>query len=393
MESKHSSISTKTELVPNTDPEFLAINKSSQANPILLLQELIGLPAQSIVHTQNLSKTARLANSVHPTITAWNIDKLYTELSNNLGAKQIENVNHPLVPIPAVNPLGTSAHEHRTAITESKASVEDTSKKVSLTKAAAPTALSAMSAGIIGGIKEAMQNGRYKLGHLNIPVNPGFFAGVNGSFFNTDHDAGGFQLASNLLMDISKKWYLVPGLGFYYRNNGGYTVRDYNITIGNKQTVQIDSTRYAYSYTKDSSISTYNFKHYYTLEAPLLLEYKLKNKGLYGGLNVAYGFKMKTQNKRNNYSSLVTDTLNSISYQFPTNTLNYFKPVDFNSRLGIGYVVGFNATFSQRLFFDARYVQNVYDNSATQSAVTMSKKFFRTGSIQLNLGYRFGDRR
>ncbi len=239
----------------------------------------------------------------------------------------------------------------------------------------------------------------HNLGYLAIfnqkfEVNPGVFAGINYSMLQTEHNFGGFQAGANALIQIAKNLNLIPHLGFYYKNNGGYSVKDNAINITNTTSNKgFDSLRSAYSYSRDSIYTNHNFKHIYSLEAPILLQYSKKDFGFYGGINVVYAFKMKTNDLSKSYKSNVFDTLTvNAPYSFPGNKSSYYKSTDFQSRFGLGYVVGMNYDFHPNLYVDIRMVKNFYDNSTTVSAVEMSNKIFKVPSFQLGIGYRFKEK-
>jgi hypothetical protein len=238
-----------------------------------------------------------------------------------------------------------------------------------------------------------------KIGYLpifnqKIYVNPGIFGGINGSFFNTEHNYGGFQAGTNLMMQIAKNWSFLPSLGFYYRNNGGYSIKDNSTIISNKSSVLTpDFKSNIYNYQVDSTTINYNFKHTYSVEMPIVLQYHRKDWSFYGGLNMAYGFKMNTNTKTTGYSNQINVTMPIDSvYAYPTSAQTFYKSSDFQSRFGLGYVAGFSYDFHPNLYFDAKITKNVWDNSGTASAIAMSNKMFRVPSIQLGISYRFKEK-
>jgi hypothetical protein len=248
-------------------------------------------------------------------------------------------------------------------------------------------------------VLDRMAETTQKLGYLpifnqKIVVNPAIFAGINGSFFTKEANYGGFQAGTNLMMQISKNFSLLPHLGFYYRNNGGYSVKDFSTDITNRSSyISTDQKNKIFNYTQDSNAITYNFKQIFSIEAPILLQYHRKDFTFYGGVNIAYGFKINPSVKTNTYARDVSTTISIDSvYNAPVSQSTYYKSTDFQSRFGLGYVAGFSYDFHPNLYFDARLTQNLWDNSGTASAITMSNKMFRMPSLQLGIAYRFKEK-
>jgi hypothetical protein len=252
----------------------------------------------------------------------------------------------------------------------------------------------ALNAALIATLEQIKRVGYIKLFHQNIKVNPGVFTGINFAIFNNkQHDYGGYHLGGNLMIQIAKNLNLVPHLTFFARNNSGYSVTDNAIAISQKSVGnQYSPNWYAFAYQKDSTVFVHNFKRLYSLEAPIAVQYNRKNFAVYGGLNVAYNFKLSTSNVTKGYSTAVNDTVYSTTtpvYPFPTNRGTFYKSPDFNGRFGLGYIGGVNYHFTPNFYIDARVTQNVWDNSITNSSRELSKKMFRIPSYQITFGYRF----
>jgi hypothetical protein len=247
---------------------------------------------------------------------------------------------------------------------------------------------------------EKIKEAATKFGYLGIfnkkmEVNPGVFAGINGSFFNAKHNFGGFQAGSNLMIKMTENFSVIPHLGFYYRNNGGYSVKDYTTTVYNKSTAISTDLQYKiYNYTTDSMQLSYNFKHVYNVEAPIILNYAKRDFGFYGGVHLSYGLQMNPTNTSKVYTkqNQITVPIAAPSVEFPGNQSSFYKSTDFQSRFGVGYVLGASYDFHPNLYIDFRMTQVLKDNSGTASAIEMSKQFFRVPSMQIGIGYRFKEK-
>ena len=217
--------------------------------------------------------------------------------------------------------------------------------------------------------------------------------GMNASLSNANRNFGGFQGGFTTLNPITDFVSFLAELKFYYRNNGGYTATDVNYKIVNPTAdtatlSHVQST--IYSYQKDSTVKTYNFKNFYSLELPLIAQLNYRSFALYGGLNLAYNFRLKTTEKSRNYAVSHIDTLaTSFGFDFPFDKASQYMKSDFSSRFGLGYTIGAAYSFSPQLYIDLRITQNVWDNMKTNAAREISNGFFKVPSFHFSLGYRF----
>ena len=219
----------------------------------------------------------------------------------------------------------------------------------------------------------------------------GMSAGINASLSNAQHNFGGFHAGITQLKPISDYASLLTEFKFFYRNNGGYTANDsyYSIINTSKDTLSVLHQN-SYSYQKDSSVRTYNFKNFYSLELPIMMQFNYHSVAVYGGVNLAYAFKLNTTEKFKKYVVDVHDTVpSSIAYSFPADKGNEFVRSDFSSRFGLGYTLGASYSFSPQLYLDLRITQQVWDNMKTNSAREISNGFFKVPNVQFALAYRF----
>jgi hypothetical protein len=137
-------------------------------------------------------------------------------------------------------------------------------------------------------------------------------------------------------------------------------------------------------------VKTYNFKRFYSIELPLMMQFNYRSFALYGGINLAYNIKLMTTVKSQNYVSNIKDTLlNSEPYSYPNEKLSQLQPSDFGARLGIGYTVGAAFNFSPQMYLDLRMTQNAWDNKRSIIAREISNGVYKVPTLQVSLGYRF----
>jgi hypothetical protein len=219
----------------------------------------------------------------------------------------------------------------------------------------------------------------------------GVSMGMNMSLSNSTHNFGGFHAGFTNLMPLSDYFSVVSEFKFFYRNNGGYTVNDIAYRILNPTVDNVTLPHQViYGYQKDSTVRTYNFRNFYSLELPVMMQFNYRSLALYGGINLAYNFKLKTTEKSRNYVVNVTDTVsNALAYSYPAEKASIVERSDFGPRLGLGYTVGASYNFNPQIYLDIRLTQNVLDNMRTNAAREISNGFFKVPTMQLSFGYRF----
>jgi len=221
----------------------------------------------------------------------------------------------------------------------------------------------------------------------------GMTMGFNTSLGAAKNNFGGFQAGFTTLKPINDYFSFISECKFFYRNNGGYTANDISYEIKNTEIDNVSLnhlTQTVYTYQKDSMVKTYNFKNFYSLELPLMMQFNYRSISTYAGVNLAYNFKLKTTEKNKNYVSTHRDTLDaSVAHSFPANKGSQYLRSDFSSRFGVGYTVGATYSFSPQLYLDLRITQNVWDNMKSLAAREISNGFFKVPSVQFSLGYRF----
>ncbi|MEZ5046381.1 MAG: hypothetical protein R2831_05265 [Chitinophagaceae bacterium] len=227
--------------------------------------------------------------------------------------------------------------------------------------------------------------------HMYIPLNPGVKVGINASFGK--HSFGGFQAGITNRIPLSNTFTLLNELNFFYKNNSGYSVNNITKQLNN---VSSDPNTLAtqnqtiHTYQVDSNNRIYNFKNLTSLELPIILEGHWNKISAYGGVNIAYLFRLNTKQSLRTHIIEKTDTL---SNSVPFNYINYagqqYISSDFNARFGLGYILGTAYHFNDNLHVDFRLSQTLWDNTKTNSAREISNVLFKVPSVQISLGYKF----
>ena len=222
---------------------------------------------------------------------------------------------------------------------------------------------------------------------------PGLSVGVNTAMFNPNNNFGGFHIGVTNLKPVGNHFSILTELKFFTRNNSGYTVQDISTINKNLSTDNVtlaNQNKSIYTYQVDSTVNSYNFKGFTTIELPVMFQAHIRSFTAYGGVNMAYGFKLNTKEIKRNYIVEKKETLdNSILFQPQAELGNKYSRDDFSSRFGLGYTIGAAYNFNQNVYVDLRVTKNVWDDAKTLSAKEVSSNYFKVPTLQLSLGYRF----
>lgn len=250
--------------------------------------------------------------------------------------------------------------------------------------------------------KESLETGRIKLGNAlhqvsirKILAYPGITAGVNAALFTSSHNYGGFHAGVSNLTPINDHLSFLSEIKFYYRSNSGYSVQDIQSSMKGftaDTTTLYNQNQTIYTYYMDSSVRRYNFKHMYSVEMPLSLQYHLNRLSFYGGINLAYNTRLNTTMVTTNTVAPRVDTVDkNFAFMAPSSSNYKYVGDDFKSRFGVGYMFGASYSFSPKLYIDLRATQTQWDNSKTVTSRNISSGVFKIPYIQFSLGYRFKD--
>lgn len=223
--------------------------------------------------------------------------------------------------------------------------------------------------------KEFLDRADYQLGQTKI--NTGIVGGLNSTFGNYGMRGFNVGLYTNFVFN---PFWSVKVEGKYvqrFNNNANTYDNDYTkYTPGTNGMFTQEEKRHFFKYSTASS-----------LEMPIMLTYsnnsdKANHWKLFGGANLAYFFNIKAEETER---TTVTGSVATAPATTSPMTLS-----DFNSRFGLGYVVGGGYQFNKQLGLDMRMTHMVSDNAKGKGAQQISKDLYKTPSLQLTLSYRFG---
>ena len=207
---------------------------------------------------------------------------------------------------------------------------------------------------------------------------PGLAAGVNGTFF-APTSFKGFQFGFTGNFVFGDEWSLATGLGYFHRINGSYSMYDnyYNYTA-------IPASQGG-GYNKQEIDNSYSFSTLHSIEMPLAAKYTNGNFSFFAGANLVYNFAINT----GRYTPPVSN--NPVYSPIMANdAAPKLEAGDFNSRFGVGCLFGVSYQVTQKVSFDVRDVQTLWDNANTSGAKYISNQLYKNPSLQISIGYRLG---
>lgn len=222
----------------------------------------------------------------------------------------------------------------------------------------------------------------------------GITGGFNSTVFSTNTLAG-FQLGLTGMLAFNERWSLVADLKYFHRFNtasiGDNYLRVSNIVPGNESVVNGVTYR-EYTWDQENVIHYYNLTAVQTVELPVTLRRNIGRIFGEAGLNMMYSFPVNTEEVERSQGNIMTVTRSFPMNQSPGESVGGGKHVtlqDFNSRFGLGYVLGAGYEFTPALNANVRLVQNFWDNAVSPGAAKVSRNLFQTPSVQFSIGYRF----
>jgi len=205
---------------------------------------------------------------------------------------------------------------------------------------------------------------KYKV--QGIQFAPGLTAGINGTFFGPNNFRG-FQFGLTGTFIIDEDWSVMAEVKYFNRMNNNFSISD----------------NYVDYVKKDSVVNTYSFSTLHSFEVPLSIRYCFGRFNLYGGGNFVYALGINTGSDPV-YTNLV-NTPAPGQKSAPGLTID-----DFASRMAFGYLLGMTMEISPNVTLDFRTTQNLWDNMHSDGGKTVSSQLYRSPSLQLSVGYRFG---
>ena len=203
---------------------------------------------------------------------------------------------------------------------------------------------------------------------------PGLTAGINGTFFGPNSFKG-FQFGFTGNFIFGENFNIMTELKYFHRINGNYAVNDNYYTY----------TPTSGGYTRQLQLNSYSFSTLHSMELPVAVRYHTGNFNFYVGGNLVYTFSINTGAAIQPDNSNVSVVPTPLSDNAPK-----LQASDFNSRFGLGYLLGISYQVSPNVTLDLRNVQTAWDNSKSGGSKIVSDQLYRSPSLQLSLNYRLG---
>ncbi len=217
-----------------------------------------------------------------------------------------------------------------------------------------------------------------KTNAANTRFTTGIVAGINSNFFGPNSFKG-FQFGMTGNIIFNNTWNIMTELKYFQRINNNTSVEDDYYTY----------TPIGGQYSKTRQLNSYGFSALHSIEMPVAIRYSKGKFNFFTGGNFLYAFSINTgaatMPDRNTPAVLVNEV--------GQDNAPKLNSADFNSRFGLGYLLGFSYQVGNNVSFDLRSVQTVWDNAATTGAKSVSSQLFKAPSMQLSIMYRLGGNR
>lgn len=236
--------------------------------------------------------------------------------------------------------------------------------------------------------EEMVQNAKLNLS--GVSFHTGLMGGVSSTVGNYNMMGGHMGVA--LMMNISERWGMFAELkGIYRFGNGKSLINNYNRR-------DIDRDAYLgnnkYSYGWDSVEHSFNITSSSAIELPIAVRYSVKRVNIFAGVNTAYNFAVKVDEKEQAHDkNYLTNSSSVKELESQWGENNKVATSDFAARFTMGYMLGVGYQVSPSLGIDIRATQPVWDNgkAKTLGAYEVSKALYRTPTFQFNVIYRLSN--
>lgn len=239
--------------------------------------------------------------------------------------------------------------------------------------------------------KDMVRNAKFNM--AQVKFYPGIVAGVNASFGS--NSMAGIQLGLSGLFALNDHWSILSEIKYINHFNSGMSISDnYTNTIALDSAGRYHNNQFykIYTRTDDSADHYFNYTTVHSLELPLAVRYAFGRLYVMGGINLSYSFRVSTEEI--DQHTQVVRTLDSTIYSniIPQTTLTGAPKIttkDFDSRFGLGYLVGLGYQITPAVQLDVRMTRTFWDNAQSEGAKRVSDELFKMPNVQISVGYRF----
>lgn len=236
--------------------------------------------------------------------------------------------------------------------------------------------------------EEMVQNARLNLS--GVSFHPGLMGGVSSTVGNYNMMGGHMGVA--LMMNISERWGMFAELkGLYRFGNGKSLINNYNRRDMDRD-AYLGNNKYSYGW--DSVEHSFNITSSSAIELPIAVRYSVKRVNIFAGVNTAYNFAVKVDEKEQAHDkNYLTNSSSVKELESQWGENNKVATGDFAARFTMGYMLGVGYQMSPSIGIDIRATQPVWDNSKakTLGAYEVSKALYRTPTFQFNVIYRLSN--
>lgn len=207
----------------------------------------------------------------------------------------------------------------------------------------------------------------------------GMSAGVNSYVFSPSN-LGGIQLGLFGLFTFGDTWSAMAELKYLHRFNGGSVLQD-NYT---------DLRATSNGFLQANVQHFFKFTTMQSIEMPLALRYAAGRLNIFGGINLAYHFRVNAEEvtlRAPDTAYVPVVSPNGRLKASPTVSYN-----DFRSRFAVGGLAGISYQITPSIQLDMRATKNFWDNAYGLGAEQVSNRYYNNTSMQFSIFYRFSQK-
>lgn len=207
----------------------------------------------------------------------------------------------------------------------------------------------------------------------------GMSAGVN-SYVFSPNNMGGIQLGLFGLFTFGDTWSAMAELKYLHRFNGGSVLQD-NYT---------DLRATSNGFLQANVQHFFKFTTMQSIEMPLALRYAAGRLNIFGGVNLAYHFRVNAEEvtlRAPDTAYVPVVSPNGRLKASPTVSYN-----DFRSRFALGGLAGISYQITPSIQLDMRATKNFWDNAYGLGAEQVSNRYYNNTSMQFSIFYRFSQK-
>ncbi|OJW84356.1 MAG: hypothetical protein BGO69_11420 [Bacteroidetes bacterium 46-16] len=225
-------------------------------------------------------------------------------------------------------------------------------------------------------VNQFLRNAKQSLGQIE--YSSGLIGGIN-AVFMAGGMVPGIQLGATETLGISDRIAVMLELKYHQSFNRGIVVNSNYV----KYVEQAD-----HSYLRDSMSLNYKFSTLQNFALPVTLQYHVNDFiNIIAGGSLVYTLGINPEPDETPLYDYRKTGLSNPGQAALDASRPDISQSDFNSRFGLGYIIGASYQIGPKMNADLRMTQTIWDNAATPGAKIVSDRLYKKPGVQLSIGY------